>query len=136
MLIYKALLKYGYSQFKFEIIEYCDPSKLIEREQYYIDSLKPEYNVLKTAGSSLGAKHSEETKAKIADALKGTNNPMYGKKRIHSAETLAKISEAKKGKARVAGAGRLPERILVLDLETNISTEYESISSAARALGI
>ena len=68
MLIYKALLKYGYSQFKCfaEILEYCDPSKLIEREQYYIDLLKPEYNVLKIGGSSLGAKHSEETKAKIA----------------------------------------------------------------------
>jgi group I intron endonuclease len=136
MLIYKALLKYGYSQFKFEILEYCDPSKLIEREQYYIDLLKPEYNVLKIAGSSLGAKHSEEAKAKIADALKGDNNPMYGKKRVHSLETLAKISEVNKGKARAEGAGRLAERISVLDLETNISTEYDSISSAAIAVGI
>lgn len=81
MPIYKALLKYGYSQFKLEILEYCDPSKLIEREQYYIDLLKPEYNVLKIAGSSYGAKHSEETKALIAKALQGANNPMYGKKK-------------------------------------------------------
>jgi len=30
---------------------------LIEREQYYIDLLNPEYNILKIAGSRLGVKH-------------------------------------------------------------------------------
>ena len=39
-----------------EILEYCEPSKVLEREQYYIDLLKPEYNILKTAG--LGNTHS------------------------------------------------------------------------------
>ena len=52
--IYRALLKYGYSSFNFEIIEYCDPSILIEREQYYLDNLK-------VAGSSFGRKHSKKT---------------------------------------------------------------------------
>jgi hypothetical protein len=61
---------------------------------------------------------------------------MYGKKRIHSKKILAKISEAKKGKARIVGAGRSPEIILVLDLQTNISIEYDSISCAAKALNI
>lgn len=37
----------------------------LEREQYYIDSTNPEYNILK-AGSTLGYKHTEETIAKIA----------------------------------------------------------------------
>ena len=40
-LICRALLKYGYSSFRLEILEYCDPSSIIEREQYYIDLLKP-----------------------------------------------------------------------------------------------
>ena len=136
MPIYKALLKYGYSKFSLEILEYCNKFIVIEREQYYINLLKPKYNVLKTAGSTLGYKHSKEARAKIAAAIKGENNPMYGKKRIHSEKTLAKISEAKKGKARVVGAGRPSERILVLDLQTNISTEYESISYAAKTLNI
>jgi len=47
MVINKALLKYGYSNFKLEILEYCDKSVNIEREQHYIDLLKPEYNTLK-----------------------------------------------------------------------------------------
>ena len=45
-MIYKALLKYGYSIFKLDILE-CDPIALIVREQYYIDHFKPEYNILK-----------------------------------------------------------------------------------------
>jgi group I intron endonuclease len=57
-------LKYGYSNFRLEILEYCDPLSAIKREQYYIDLLKPYYNILKIAGSSLGLQHSEETKEK------------------------------------------------------------------------
>jgi len=63
--IYRSLVKNGYSNFSLEILEYCDLSVLIEREQYYLDLLKPEYNILKTAGSRLNFKHSEETIAKI-----------------------------------------------------------------------
>lgn len=57
MAIAKAILKYGYSSFKLEILEYCDPKDCLKREQYYIDLLNPEYNILKTAGSSFGYKH-------------------------------------------------------------------------------
>jgi len=49
--ILSALLKNGYSKFTLEILEYCDSEDLIKREQYYIDLLKPEYNILKRAGS-------------------------------------------------------------------------------------
>jgi group I intron endonuclease len=63
MLIYKALVKHSYSNFSFEILEYCDPSSIICREQHYIDLLNPEYNVLKIAGSNLGFKHYEKTMA-------------------------------------------------------------------------
>lgn len=64
MVINRALLKYGYANFSLEILEYCEPSKCTEREQYYLDLLKPEYNVLPIAGSCLGYKHSEESKKK------------------------------------------------------------------------
>lgn len=69
--IHKALLKYGYSKFSVEILEYCDPKILIEREQYYIDIIKPEYNMLKVAGSSRGYKMLESTKLKISQAKSG-----------------------------------------------------------------
>ena len=64
-IINNSLLKYGYSNFSLDILEYCEPSVLIKREQYYIDTLKPKYNILKNAGSSLGFKHSLETLLKF-----------------------------------------------------------------------
>jgi|ERR1700679_197995 len=66
MLITKALLKYGYSNFSLEILEYCSKSDLITREQFYFYNLKPEYNILTKAKSSLGFKHSEKTKLKMS----------------------------------------------------------------------
>jgi len=139
IVIYNALLKYGYANFKLEILEYCDPGKCIEREQYYIDLLKPEYNVLKTAGSLLGFIHSKETRLKIASTMKGKK---------HSEEARAKMSDSQKavnrsgknhpmfGKVRPEKSGRLTQKIAVLDLLENKRTEYDSISAAALALGI
>lgn len=94
--IFRALLKYGFSKFCLEILEYCDYDKCLEREQYYLDSLNPVYNILKKAGSPQGYKHTEETVAKIRLALKGENHPLFGK--FHSEETLAQMSMIKLGK--------------------------------------
>jgi len=63
--IYKAILDQGYYNFNLEILEYCNKECLIDREQYYINLLKPEYNICKIAGSMLGFKHSEKTKLKF-----------------------------------------------------------------------
>lgn len=71
LIIHRALKKYGYSNFSVTILEYCDISDLNAREQYYFDTLNPQYNILKVAGSSRGRKLTEETKAKISKALKG-----------------------------------------------------------------
>jgi group I intron endonuclease len=84
MVIYRALLKYGYSKFKLEILEYCDRENLHEREQYYLDLLNPKYNVLTKAGSILGYKHTKEAIAKIRISQKGKNNSFFGK--THSEE--------------------------------------------------
>ena len=94
--ILRALLKYGYSNFRLEILEYCDSDKCLEREQYYLDSINPEYNILKKAGSSLGYKHTEETILKMGLALKGEKHPMFGK--LHSEESIAQMSRVKLGK--------------------------------------
>lgn len=60
----RAFHKYGYNNFEFIILENCEEGKLLEREQYYLDNLKPEYNICKIAGNCLGITHSEETKQK------------------------------------------------------------------------
>lgn len=57
--------KYGEYDLLFGIIEFCSKEKLIEREQYYIDLLKPEFNICLIASSILGLKWREESKQKI-----------------------------------------------------------------------
>jgi len=110
MPIVKGLLKYNQSNFKLLILEYVEPRFLTIRETYFITFVLPYYNVLKQGYSSLGYKHTEETKkllselAKnrvhsnvtkglIAKALTGENNPFYNKN--HSMETKVRIIEAK-----------------------------------------
>ena len=64
MAIYQAITKYGLNNFKLEILEYCDKFVTIEREQFYLDKVKPEYNLLKKAGSMFGIRHTLESKKK------------------------------------------------------------------------
>lgn len=61
-------MKHGYNNFRLEILEYCEPSKVVEREQYYLDKLKPTYNICNVAGSSLGRVIREETRLKLRKA--------------------------------------------------------------------
>jgi group I intron endonuclease len=82
MAIYKAILKHGHSNFSLEILEYCDRDSVIAREQYYLDHLEHEYNLSPTAGSRLGYRHTEETKAKLRTANLG---------RKHSEATKSKL---------------------------------------------
>jgi group I intron endonuclease len=93
-IIYSALLKYGYGNFTLDILEYCDVDILIEREQYYLDLLEPEYNILKAANSRIGSKHSLKTRALMSIKLKGINHPFYGKKTSY--ETRKRIGESLK----------------------------------------
>ena len=73
MIINKALLKHGYSKFKLEILEYCNAKEVAKREQFYMNALDLEYNVLKTAYSSLGYKHTKDSLVKINKTLAKLN---------------------------------------------------------------
>lgn len=120
--------KHGYSKFRLDILEFCDPCDVIKREQYYINLLKPEYNILKTAGSMLGYKHTEKalakfigrkhseiTRKKISDGVRAAevgrkgriisektkakmSASALGRRFTHTEETKLKISEKKLGK--------------------------------------
>lgn len=66
----RAYNKYGKENFDFLILEYCETDKLLEREQYYLDALKPEYNICKIAGNCLGKITTDETKQKMRESSK------------------------------------------------------------------
>ena len=100
MIICNALLKYGYSNFMVEILEYCEPEDVISREQHYFDTLSPEYNILKVAGSRLGKKHSEETLTRLRLQLLQLNKGKGLKVEIFD---LALNKDSGKGQAGFAG---------------------------------
>lgn len=53
-----------YATITTRVIEYCKPSELILREQYYIDTLKPKLNIRMIAENNLGVKQSFITRFK------------------------------------------------------------------------
>lgn len=90
----RAYNKYGPDAFDFIIIELVSLDKLIERETYYIAKHKTTeeefgYNKCPFGVSSIGRKHSEETKAKMSASQKG---------KTLSEEAKAKVGAASKGR--------------------------------------
>lgn len=95
--------KYGYDNFYFIILEFCDFSQLLIKEKYYFDKLKPEYNIATDPQAPMvGKKHSEEIKISLAKP--GELNGMWG--RNHDRETRLKISTNRK-KAQMTPETRL-----------------------------
>lgn len=114
--------KHGLEVFSFQVLEYC--TNVLEREQHYMDTLKPEYNIEVIAGNSAGTKRSKETCLKIGksklgnkyrsgmkkteeevEAIKNTlkegyqsgriSHPMEGK--THRSDSIELLKKAKKG---------------------------------------
>lgn len=52
-----SYIKYGKSNFKYEVLATCPKEYLLKLEQWFIDNLKPAFNCLQKAGNSLGYKH-------------------------------------------------------------------------------
>jgi group I intron endonuclease len=76
-IIFNTLSKNGMDSFEFRILEFIDlnsnnnlKTELFLLEQAYLDAAKPEYNILKLAGSNRGHRLSVETRAKMSNAKK------------------------------------------------------------------
>lgn len=150
-IIHNALLKYGFSNFTLAILEYVSEKEdLIRREQYYIDLLKPEYNMLEQAGSSLGFKHKEETllffkeKRRLTEEAK-KNLSMAATGRILPQEVRDKIADKRKGiklseetRAKISDAAikLVGVKINVINTETNESLSFDTLTSAANYLNV
>jgi len=62
--------KYGEEDLVFEILLTCEEKELIEKEQFFIDALKPWFNCCPTAGSQLGCIRTKESRKKMSDSAK------------------------------------------------------------------
>jgi len=99
--------EYSRETFEFSVIELLtEVDKLLEREQFYIDTLSPFYNRSPTAGSPLGVKHTPETCTKMSVVRIGGAHTEEHKLAISrgvtsalsSPEVRERISNAMKGR--------------------------------------
>lgn len=81
--------KYGSEAFEFRRLIICDRRDLLVYEQIAINAIRPEYNTLLIAGSSIGWKPTPETRAKIGAKARG---------RKWSPESIAKLSATTTGR--------------------------------------
>lgn len=126
--------KYGKDNFEFIILEECNVENLIEREQYYIDNFKPQYNKRIIAESNIGCKR---TKKQIEASRQFMKNLKRDK------EWNSNISKGlkEKGHKPTAEALRLSwevtrKKVAQYSKEGVFLNKYDSIHSAARSLNL
>lgn len=139
----RAFNKHEIDSFVFEIIEYCKPEKLIEREQYYIDTLNPNINIRKIADSNKGLKWSNESKIKLSISKTGTKRTEETKQKIsknhrrcQTPETIEKMKKARKPDCNEEYLKIARIKVNQYDFNGNFIKEWISISFAAKSLNI
>lgn len=139
--IYQSLLKNGYLNFQLEILVYCEAEDAVNGlvEQKFIDLLKPEYNLCKIAGSSLGRITTEETRKRLRTVRLIRE---YLKSPKHSAETLLEYKllnlekVLKKLEYRISKLQNTVEKIIALQSESKKSMEIRENKLAASPTAI
>lgn len=150
----RSFNKHGEDRFMTEVLIKCPIEELIALEQYLMDYYKPEYNIAKIAGSTLGVKPSLESRQKGAESRRiyYQNNPMsdevkekhriasLGKK--HTEENKKKLSKlaiernsTKEGRDQLQGSKYKP--VYQIDVNTlEIINEFRCIRDAGKANNI
>jgi group I intron endonuclease len=175
--LFNSLKKYGPENHIFEIIEKCSIEQLNEREIYWGEYFNctdqkiglnlrelgkqgqwTEEAKLKLSKSQTGVKrHTNESKAKISNKLKGTkytdeqkkkcseNSGMKGKPNLKGGskkgwkrtdESKDNIRKCKLGKKQPGISESKMKSILQCDLQGNIIKEWDSIKYAGETLGL
>ena len=117
---------------------------ILEREQYYLDFIKTDYNINPIPESRLGSQHTEETKAPsgrsptggsspgalMSKIKEGESNPMFGK--LHSAESKAKMKKPRTEETRA----KMSKKVFVYskNLISNEVSLYKSFDNYTEAV--
>lgn len=128
--------KHGKEAFVFEVILFCDKPSLIMYEQIVIDffdAVNFGYNIKPQAGSTIGYKHSDETKQKMKESRKKRIMPPM------SDETKKKISLSKIGKKRKPFSEKAKENMSIAHIGKKRNPHSEEtrkkLSEAAKRRG-
>jgi group I intron endonuclease len=139
----KALVKYGFGGMTVILLSYTAVVDLLPAEQAAIDLYKPEYNVLATAGSTRGHKHTPASKELMRLAKLGTKASDAAKASISLAQKGLSLGREVKAVTRAliaaAQVGRTSphaHQIEVLDLRTGLVGVFNGYAKTAAALGV
>lgn len=89
-----------------------------------MDELKPEYNILKRAGTNYGHKMSEEARAKISAAKKGQPSHRKG------------ITLTEEARALIRENSAMSKMVCVYSTDSTLLGTYSSITDCAISMGI
>lgn len=101
--------KYGEEDLEVRIVEELfDADQLVPKEQHYIDTLKPRFNVCKIAGNCVGRPMLESTRQKLVAANLGKRLTEEHKEKLritstgrkHTPEAIEKLKLINKGRVR------------------------------------
>lgn len=135
--------KYGEGSFTISKIEkglFIDKETLLKREQFYMDTLLPEYNVCKKAGSQLGSKRSDEFKKRCSDRMKGKPAWNKGLKLPkQSKETIRKRTKNRIGKhlsteTKLRIKGKVSRKITQWSSDNVFIKEWDSAKQISKEL--
>nr|QJQ35303.1 GIY-YIG endonuclease [Fusarium ficicrescens] len=137
-ILYRYVLKYGWQNFNFGVLEYIDFNKsdsfstkrkvLCDIEQRYLDIINPSLNINKFAGSMKGYKHNAETKNNYSKARTGK---CY--RNIKGVIIRPEISQETIIKLKLSGKSL---KVKILDKDKEEAGEFNSLSDLAKSLDI
>ena len=110
--------EYGDEFHIFEVIANCPKEYLIKLEQFFINNLKPNLNIVNFAGSVLGLKHKESSKEKMRLAKLGTKRSEEIKLKISI--NNARPNKGKKCPEATKKAVSLSNKTRVISNETRL----------------
>lgn len=108
--LYKSLIKYGYQNHTFEVIEECNIELLNERERYWQDYFNSvsafHLNCLATKTNSKSGYMSDSSKLKMSKTRKGYKRPKDLIEKLRILNTGSKRSYESKQKMSIAQTGK------------------------------
>lgn len=123
--------KYGEKSFHFFIIEKCNPMVLEEREDLYINSIKPEYNMQGAVRHSVSEEIRQHIKEGVARArAEGRLHSNIGQKL--SAEHIAKLPQNQKGYKCL----KRQKGVYIYTLDFKFVCYFGTLKEAAQYIGV
>ena len=148
-----AVRKYKLSNFAFLILELFPETvnkennkKLIDREDLYLKSLLPNYNILTEAGSSFGYKHTEidrikmktnyslERHLKIGNLNKGKSLSIETKEKMKQKALIRDRTKINLSENSLLNMKKNSKPLILFNLDFTVFGEYSSITEAAKAI--